>query len=364
VPLFKQENTKNWIWRKTINGKVSVRSTHTQNRSLAEKIARQYEQEILKAQLLGEKEPILFEAALEQLEDARQHTKGFHTTQVHTAILRQHFNTRVFLHDLKDKDLNRFVHKRRTDKKSENTIRLSLSTLRQTLKVADDLGYKTPQLNFPVTKPKRHRIRFLTQDEEQALLKELSPERVKGDGKRIGGGARNRQQDLYDLVVLLLDTGARHGEITALPWSAIDLEAETITLYRSKVENESTLYMTSRVKAILTRRHQSRGKNQYVFQGQDGNPRRYQTDGITAAITRADINTPQRVRETGEKITIHNLRHTAASRLIGAGMSLYEVGRILGHTDPATTAKYSHLVEHDVSKKAARILNSLNGHPQ
>jgi len=293
VPLFKQENTKNWIWRKTINGKVTVRSTHTQNRALAEKIARQYEKETLNAQLLGEKEPITLEQALQQMEAARQHTKGFHTTKVHTAILRQHFNTRLFLHELKDKDLNRFVHKRRTEKKSENTIRLSLSTLRQTLKVADDLGYKTPQLNFPVTKPKRHRIRFLTQDEEQALLKELSPNRLKENGKRIGGAARDNQQDLHDLVVLLLDTGARHGEITALPWSAIDLNNKTIKLYRSKVENESTLYMTKRVKAVLTRRHENRSKNKYVFQGQDGNPRRYQTDGITAAINRAGLTTYQ-----------------------------------------------------------------------
>jgi hypothetical protein len=65
-------------------------------------------------------------------------------------------------------------------------------------------------------------------------------------------------QDNYDLVVLLLDTGARYGEITNINWSAIDLDKGTINLWRPKVRNESIIYMTTRVKNILTRRYESR----------------------------------------------------------------------------------------------------------
>lgn len=42
-------------------------------------------------------------------------------------------------------------------------------------------------------------------------------------------------------------------------------------------------------------------------------------------------------------VRFHDLRHTCASWLVNAGVDLYTVGAILGHTAPATTARYSHL---------------------
>jgi site-specific recombinase XerD len=42
-------------------------------------------------------------------------------------------------------------------------------------------------------------------------------------------------------------------------------------------------------------------------------------------------------------VRIHDLRHSFASFLVNAGRSLYEVQRILGHTQIKTTQRYSHL---------------------
>lgn len=50
-------------------------------------------------------------------------------------------------------------------------------------------------------------------------------------------------------------------------------------------------------------------------------------------------------------VTLHTLRHTCASWLIQAGVDLYTVGRILGHSSTQTTARYAHLS--DASLKAA-----------
>jgi integrase len=42
-------------------------------------------------------------------------------------------------------------------------------------------------------------------------------------------------------------------------------------------------------------------------------------------------------------VRLHDLRHTFASLLINQGRSLYEVQKILRHSDPKVTARYSHL---------------------
>ncbi len=61
--------------------------------------------------------------------------------------------------------------------------------------------------------------------------------------------------------------------------------------------------------------------------------------------------------------TIHDFRHTCASRLIHNGLSLYEVASILGHTDVQTTQRYAHLKCRDVSRRARVIMEALNSVP-
>lgn len=64
---------------------------------------------------------------------------------------------------------------------------------------------------------------------------------------------------------------------------------------------------------------------------------------------------------TDEKVLdfrFHDCRHTAATRWIQAGMSLQEVGRILGHTQAQTTYCYVN-VDDSAIRRAAEILNEI-----
>ncbi|TGQ60212.1 hypothetical protein EN848_33480, partial [bacterium M00.F.Ca.ET.205.01.1.1] len=63
----------------------------------------------------------------------------------------------------------------------------------------------------------------------------------------------------------------------------------------------------------------------------------------------------------GEKIVvtpsarIHDLRHTYASVLASAGLSLPIIGALLGHSQPATTARYSHLMDDPLRQATERV---------
>ena len=54
-------------------------------------------------------------------------------------------------------------------------------------------------------------------------------------------------------------------------------------------------------------------------------------------------------------VQFHDLRHTCASWLINAGVDLYTVGKILGHSGPQTTARYAHLSTQTLERAMARL---------
>lgn len=201
---------------------------------------------------------------------------------------------------------------------------------------------------FDGIKLKPHqKTRYLLDGEEERLLAELEPD---GDPKR---------QDQYDLVLFLMDTGARYDEIASVQWSSIDtINWTTVNLYRNKVGNEGTLTLTDRTRAMLERRWRTSGNNIYVFPSdtKPNAPRGYSTKGIRLAIKRAGLNEEHLVKRYG-RFTVHSLRHTFASRLVQAGMSLYAVSQLLGHSDTSMTQRYAHLAPSQVSQQAADILN-------
>ncbi len=57
--------------------------------------------------------------------------------------------------------------------------------------------------------------------------------------------------------------------------------------------------------------------------------------------------------------TIHDLRHSFASRALALGESLPMIGRLLGHSQVETTARYAHLARDSVQEAAERIADSI-----
>ena len=68
-----------------------------------------------------------------------------------------------------------------------------------------------------------------------------------------------------------------------------------------------------------------------------------------------------RVRDDAEveDVRIHDLRHSFASRALAVGLALPMIGRLLGHTDIGSTARYAHLSRDAEKVAAARVGGSI-----
>ena len=131
-------------------------------------------------------------------------------------------------------------------------------------------------------------------------------------------------------IRLLILTGARLREILGLKWEYVDLERGLLLLPDSKT-GKKAIVLNAPARDILAKL-----------------PRlwAYAIAGQSADKPRADLNRPWRaiVKRAGlEGLRIHDLRHTHASIGAGLGLGLPIIGKLLGHTNAATTQKYAHL---------------------
>lgn len=352
MTVLKRGNSKYWYIQFQYNGKTFVRSSRTTSKKTAEQMETDWRSKLHAQVYQGRRERVTIKVALEQFCESKRGTP-YHPSlcSVLRSVLRRLPASRP-LDELKLHDLERFKRDREAEGIGPQTIKHGLNLVRGAVKYARRLGYLTPDLMFPTVKIPKSKLRYLSDEEEQALLRELDPSR-EGQGLRPlaerDPGLQRTLQDAYDLVVLLLDTGARYGELANIERSRINLDKREIGLWRPKVQNEAVLYMTDRVYMILQRR-MAQTTGRWLFENKKGGPRGYASQAIRKALRRAGL----------ADCKIHTLRHTHASRLVQNGMSVYEVREILGHTDIKTTMRYAHLERRDVGVKARDIINALN----
>ena len=352
MSVIKRGDSKNWYIQFQFKGKTYIKSSMTSDKRVAERMEREMKVKIHSHQILGEKETIRFSDAMELYIKTREGCPNHSSLISQSRTLNRIFPVNSYLHEITNQDIEKFVQKRLREGVCNSTIKHVFNLIRGTWKYGGKMGYQTHELIFPSLKLPKHRLRYLTNKEERRLLTELNPQRdVNGLPlyHERPETVRKLMEDNYDLVVLLLDTGARYSEIATIGWDSINLKTKEIRLWRPKVKNESILYMTDRVFTILQRRYKQK-TTPYVFTNKKGGPRNHATIAIRKAIKRAGLT----------DCTVHTFRHTHATRLIQNGLSIYEVKEILGHTDITTTMRYSHLEIRDVSSKARDVINKIN----
>lgn len=294
----------------------------------------------------------------------------------------------IRLKDLKRSDLKHLYHrmedgelKGQTRKYKPNTIRRVHQIISSAISCAveDEIistnkisGMKLPK------KDKMTDVKHFEDDEAIAFLLSLDePYHVIYRGRQRKDGTPSSehieemtvQLQLKVLFYLACYTGLRRGEALALTWNDVDFEKHTIDITKSIEQDksrgaykETKTASSNRIvkvpqmcidllrelreereaykKAIQDRWH-GNPENDVIFIKEDGTPMGKDTPN------RAFKHAIKRYNETHDdklpEITLHGLRHTAASILIDSGMTDVSVAAVLGHADASTTREiYAH----------------------
>ena len=191
--------------------------------------------------------------------------------------------------------------------------------------------------------PEEKRERYLSQKE----LSDLGS--VLNEAEEMG------VDDIYAIsaIRLLIFTGCRLNEIMSLKWTEVDFANTCLRLSDSKTGARVVHLGPPALDLLKNLKRQP--KNPWVICGKIPGTNRKEIQKFWRRI---------RKRAGIEDVRIHDLRHSFASNAVAQGMSLPMIGKLLGHTQVQTTARYAHLgadpVKAAASSVSCNIFDSLN----
>ena len=175
-----------------------------------------------------------------------------------------------------------------------------------------------PAQGVPLFEPNDARERYLSPEETQRLLDVLE---------------RSENPQLKYIVPLLILTGARKRELLDARWADFDLPRRSWRIPMSKSGRARHVPLSETVLQLLDTVPRWEGCPYVV-----PNPK-------TRLPYRSFFGAWDNARKAAgmPELRLHDLRHSFASFLVNSGRSIYEVQRILGHSQISTTQRYSHL---------------------
>lgn len=247
----------------------------------------------------------------------------------------------IFVSEIKAQHLKDFltwVHKGHSNGSTLNYYRHVMTMLRAASDLFPDAlnGYQPPALNLRrlgLDLKHKHRERILTAEEMRKVYQALRSE--KPYHREARKAAKWRREHGADFFALLFLTLKRQNEIISLTWQDVSFDLGTIGFKITKTKDYQVLPMSPEVRAILQRRKESGHARPFPAHNCE---MRY------AAFRRASnaANVPYG-EKTPSGYVPHDLRHTAGSYLVHAGIDPVTVGVLLGHQlGDGSTPHYLH----------------------
>ncbi|MCX4239726.1 tyrosine-type recombinase/integrase [Paraliomyxa miuraensis] len=248
------------------------------------------------------------------------------------------------------REVEAFKARRKNDGVGPKTINEELAILSKILGYAEETGDLTtrpPKIRrLKVPKPD---FDFLDFDEAERLEK----------------AAALAPQPWCAMIPTALWTGLRLGELRALKWDDVDLEARRLHVRRAaddknelhppKSGKPRIIELPRKAVAVLKEHRHLRGN--FVFCHEDGSRLRNRDCESKSTAEKHDGPLVKVCRKAGlRRFGWHGLRHSYASHLMMKGASLAEVQALLGHGSLSMTMRYAHLSP-NARRAAAELLD-------
>lgn len=260
--------------------------------------------------------------------DESTHKRSLATDKIHLAWLDQYLRPKK-LADI-DQDLIESIAKQKEKAKvSLTTVNRVLELIRAILNRAHkEWGWLDTTPIIRMRKVENRRIRWLTQQEVNKLMKELPPH-------------------LQAMASFTLATGLRESNVTQLKWNEINLDKKHALIHADESKSKRSIPVPLNKQAIAILKAQL-GKNPtYVFT-YNGNPvTRCNNHAWEKALKRAGIN----------DFRWHDLRHTWASWHVQNGTPLHELQQLGGWSNYEMVLRYAHLTSEHLRTAAERVHN-------
>ena len=236
--------------------------------------------------------------------------------------LEKYFNNGKPVNTIKPEHILKYIEYLRNSgkrgKRKNSSINRFLEILSKMFNLAINNGELTenPLKKVPKLKEDNHKIRFLTDDEETRLYASIDL----------------KAPYLSPIVTTALQTGMRRGEIFGMKWDNIDFNNCIVYVLDTKSGKSREIPISDKLYKVLQSIPRT---SKYVFI----NP---QTNQPYVDIKKS-FNL---VKEHAviENFCFHDLRHTFATRMVIAGVDLFTLMEILGHTNVTTTMRYAHVI--------------------
>ena len=273
--------------------------------------------------------PLYAELAAQHLTQAKTYQRSYDTTEMY---MRRHILPRwgkARLTDIRPQDVSGWLAEKAEEGLAPATVEKIRVIFSRSFELARQWKMAGAEINPIRDVPRRRfsnaRERFLSGKEAERLFKALDA---------------SESPQLKNIVMLLLLTGARKTELLTAEWRHVDLERRAWFIPTTKTSKPRYVPLSQAAMDVIE-----------ALPRWDGCP--WLLPNPATLHFYQDIKKPwQNVRAAAGlcDLRIHDLRHSAASFMINAGVDLFAVGKILGHADHQSTMRYSHLANDTLMK--------------
>lgn len=345
-----------WWYKFRFAGQVIRESSKSESKTVATNAERQRRRELEESfnRIPKRRLALLFNPAFEEWIKGKEAHLAPRSVVIERANLKHlsPFFGKLLLCDITAEDIAAYQAKRLNEGASPKTVNLEIGTLRAILRKHRVWASIQPDVRMLRTSEEIGRA--ISEAEERKLL----------DACR-----ESRSRCLLPVVALALSTAMRYSELRHLRWANINLPGRSITVGKSKTESGEgrSIPLNERAFAILSfwaglfpvrqPEHYVFAAERYGAAGDDFLPCAHSIDA-TKPIGSWGVAWAAAKRRSGVQCRFHDLRHTACTRMLEAGIPFPVVASIMGWSASTTVRmakRYGHIGQ-EAQKQAVAVL--------